>query len=69
MNILGLCLDIADGADAPSEDELVAFTTARLASYKKPQRIHFVTELPRNASGKVLKRTLRDTFTGSEVTS
>ncbi|MFD6880722.1 AMP-binding protein [Rhodococcus sp. NPDC060084] len=57
---------IADGIDPPSEEELVAFTTARLASYKKPQRIHIVAELPRNASGKILKRTLRATLGTSE---
>lgn len=59
---------LADGAEHPSEEELVAFTAGRLASYKKPQRIHIVSELPRNASGKILKRTLRDTL-GSRAES
>ena len=31
----------------------------RIASYKKPHRVHFVEELPRNPSGKILKRELR----------
>jgi acyl-CoA synthetase (AMP-forming)/AMP-acid ligase II len=53
---------LAEGAEPPTEAELVAFTSGRLASYKKPQRIHIVRELPRNASGKILKRTLRDTL-------
>lgn len=53
---------LVDGVEVPTERELVAFTTERLASYKKPQRIHIVGELPRNASGKILKRTLRDTL-------
>jgi acyl-CoA synthetase (AMP-forming)/AMP-acid ligase II len=53
---------LVDGAQRPTEAELVAFTTERLASYKKPQRIHIVGELPRNASGKILKRALRDTL-------
>jgi acyl-CoA synthetase (AMP-forming)/AMP-acid ligase II len=43
-----------------SEVELIAHCRTRLASYKKPTAIHFVTELPRNAAGKVLKRELRD---------
>lgn len=60
---------IADGVEPPSEQELVAFTTGRLASYKKPQRIHVVDELPRNASGKILKRTLRDTLSTSDTAS
>ena len=32
----------------------------RLAGYKKPKQVFFVDELPRNASGKILKRELRD---------
>ena len=34
-----------------------------LAGYKKPKHVFFVDELPRNASGKILKRELRDRFT------
>ena len=39
--------------------ELIEHCRAHLASYKKPTAIHFVTSLPRNAAGKVLKRELR----------
>lgn len=53
---------VAPGAETPTEAELLEFTVERLASYKKPRHIHFVDELPRNASGKILKRTLRDEF-------
>ena len=35
---------------------------ASLAGYKKPKQVFFVDELPRNASGKILKRELRDRF-------
>jgi acyl-CoA synthetase (AMP-forming)/AMP-acid ligase II len=42
-----------------SEDELIAFCRERLASYKKPRRVVFVEELPKNASGKILKFRLR----------
>jgi acyl-CoA synthetase (AMP-forming)/AMP-acid ligase II len=37
-----------------------------LAGYKKPKRVEFVDELPRNASGKILKRDLRDRFASAE---
>jgi fatty-acyl-CoA synthase len=48
-------------ADAPpAAEELVAFCKERLAGYKVPRQVHYVTELPRNPSGKVLKRELRD---------
>ncbi|MFH8734072.1 AMP-binding protein [Streptomyces sp. NPDC017964] len=47
------------GTDAPGEQELIDFTRKRIASYKKPHRVHFVEVLPRNPNGKVLKRELR----------
>ncbi|NMM89097.1 long-chain fatty acid--CoA ligase [Rhodococcus sp. SRB_17] len=50
---------LVDGADVPSVAELIDFSTARLASYKKPREIHFVESLPRNASGKLVKASLR----------
>ena len=43
-----------------SSEEVIEFCKQNLASYKKPKRVDFVDELPRNASGKVLKRKLRD---------
>jgi acyl-CoA synthetase (AMP-forming)/AMP-acid ligase II len=46
-----------DGATATA-DELTAFCQERLADYKVPRRVTFVDELPRNATGKVLKREL-----------
>lgn len=48
------------GASRPSEDEIILFTRERIASYKKPRHVVFVEELPKNASGKILKRELRD---------
>lgn len=41
-----------------STDALRDFCAARLTPYKVPREIHVVTELPRNANGKVLKRDL-----------
>jgi acyl-CoA synthetase (AMP-forming)/AMP-acid ligase II len=46
-------------ADASaSEDELRAHVKANLAAYKAPREIEFLDELPRNATGKILKREL-----------
>jgi len=42
-----------------SEAELVAYTRERLAHYKCPTSVVFADALPRNASGKLLKRELR----------
>jgi fatty-acyl-CoA synthase len=40
------------------EADLKAHVKANLASYKTPREVEFVEELPRNATGKVLKRDL-----------
>ncbi|MGD9737484.1 MAG: AMP-binding protein [Solirubrobacterales bacterium] len=42
------------------ESELVGHVKANLAGYKAPREVEFLAELPRNATGKVLKRVLRD---------
>jgi fatty-acyl-CoA synthase len=41
-----------------SEDDLKAYIKSNLASYKVPREIVFLDELPRNATGKVVKREL-----------
>ncbi|MEY2417981.1 MAG: steroid-24-oyl-CoA synthetase [Actinomycetota bacterium] len=48
---------LVDGA-AATEDDIKAFCAERLADYKVPRRITFVDELPRNATGKVVKKDL-----------
>jgi O-succinylbenzoic acid--CoA ligase len=44
---------------ATTEDELLALCATRLADFKRPQRITWIDALPRNASGKLLRRELR----------
>ncbi|TCK20012.1 fatty acyl-CoA synthetase [Pseudonocardia endophytica] len=43
-------------------DEIVAHTRQRLAAFKTPKRVVVVGELPKNPSGKILKRELRETY-------
>jgi acyl-CoA synthetase (AMP-forming)/AMP-acid ligase II len=45
---------------ALDEAGLTAFCEERLADYKRPRRLWFVEELPRNATGKVMKHKLRE---------
>jgi fatty-acyl-CoA synthase len=45
-----------------TEAELLDHAREKLAHFKAPKRVLFVDELPRNASGKILKRELRDRF-------
>lgn len=46
--------------------ELIELCRQQLASYKKPASVDFVDELPRNASGKVLKRELRAAYRATD---
>ncbi|GGT36080.1 FadD3 family acyl-CoA ligase [Streptomyces purpureus] len=41
-------------------DDLIAWARREMANYKVPREVEFVTALPRNASGKVVKGELRD---------
>jgi acyl-CoA synthetase (AMP-forming)/AMP-acid ligase II len=43
-----------------SEDEIKAYVKSNLAGYKVPRDVEFIDELPRNATGKVLKRELKE---------
>jgi long-chain acyl-CoA synthetase len=47
---------VGEGVDA---EELDAFCLDRIARFKRPKRYRFVTELPKNNYGKVLKTELR----------
>lgn len=47
---------------APDPADVIAFARERLAHFKCPTAVEFVAELPRNASGKVLKRELREPY-------
>ncbi|WP_079273198.1 FadD3 family acyl-CoA ligase [Streptomyces sp. TN58] len=40
-------------------DDLIAWSRREMANYKVPRAVEFVPDLPRNASGKILKRELR----------
>ena len=46
-------------ADAVTDVELIDWCKAHLASYKKPRFVEFVPELPKSATGKVLRRLLK----------
>ena len=46
---------------ALSEQQILSYLTERLAKYKLPAEVEVIDALPRNASGKVLKHTLRPT--------
>jgi acyl-CoA synthetase (AMP-forming)/AMP-acid ligase II len=51
---------VVAGTAGPSEDELKEWVRQNLARYKVPREIVFLDELPRNATGKILKRDLAE---------
>jgi long-chain acyl-CoA synthetase len=46
----------------PTEADLIAYARERLAGFKLPKSVDFATDLPRNPSGKLLKRELREPY-------
>ncbi|MFC4003178.1 class I adenylate-forming enzyme family protein [Prauserella oleivorans] len=53
---------VRDARHAVAEEEVIAYCRAHLAGYKCPRHVVFVDTLPRNASGKILKRQLREEY-------
>ena len=51
---------VLDEGKEASEDDLKGYVKQNLARYKVPREIVFMDELPRNATGKVLKRELAE---------
>ncbi|CNK40926.1 acyl-CoA synthetase [Mycobacterium tuberculosis] len=54
---------VAEKADAVRADLLTDHVRQHLASFKKPKSVVFVDELPKNSTGKVLKRHLAERVT------
>ena len=50
--------------DSVDEASVLEFCNGKLARYKQPTQVKFTDEIPRNPSGKILKRILRDTHAG-----
>ena len=46
------------------EEELCAFVADRLCNYKQPREVRFVESVPKTASGKILRRELKQTLAG-----
>jgi acyl-CoA synthetase (AMP-forming)/AMP-acid ligase II len=47
---------------ALTPEAMTGFAREHLAGYKLPRSISFADEIPRNASGKILKKVLREPF-------
>ena len=47
---------------ALTDQDVLGYCTGKLARYKLPKRVHFTAAIPRNPTGKALKRVLREQF-------
>jgi len=50
-----------------TEEQLIEYCREHLAKYKVPSSIEFLEELPKNTTGKILRRALKDQLTATEV--
>ena len=55
---------VVAGDEVPTSGEVIDFCREKLAGYKVPCVVEFVDEIPRNLTGKILKRVLREQFPG-----
>jgi acyl-CoA synthetase (AMP-forming)/AMP-acid ligase II len=54
--------------DPPAEKEIISFCKGKMAGYKRPKAVQFISEeeIPRTGSGKILHRALRRQFAGEQ---
>ena len=62
---VGMAIIVRKDDQALEEGDVIRHCLGRLAKFKVPQSVTFVDVLPRNATGKVLKRELRTQFVGT----
>ncbi|MHB1126810.1 MAG: long-chain-fatty-acid--CoA ligase [Bacillota bacterium] len=55
---------LREGTEA-NKEEIIEFCRGKMAGYKRPRLVDFVDTLPRNPSGKVLKRMLKEQYWGN----
>lgn len=53
---------VAKPGETPTQEDIIAFARSRIAAFKAPKSIDFIEALPRNASGKILRRELREPY-------
>ena len=53
---------VAKPGKTPDAQDIIAFARTRIAAFKAPKSVEFIQALPRNASGKILRRELREPF-------
>ncbi len=59
-------VELDEGLESIDEHALKKYLREHLANYKVPKHIHFINALPKNATGKVLKRVLKERLRDGE---
>ena len=59
-------IELNEGVEVLTESDLKQLLREKLANYKIPKQLHVINELPKNATGKVLKRVLKDHFVNTK---
>ncbi|MFH1169269.1 MAG: AMP-binding protein, partial [Chloroflexota bacterium] len=59
---LPMAIVVLKKGQTASEEDIMAYCRAKLASYKRPRSVVFVDSLPRNTMGKVLRKALREQY-------
>ena len=49
-----------------NQEEIINFCASKLSGYKKPKRVDFINELPKNPTGKIIKNVLREPYWASQ---
>ena len=63
---VGMAIIVKKPGQTIEEGDVIRHCLGRLAKFKVPQAVQFVDVLPRNATGKVLKRELRTQYVGAD---
>jgi fatty-acyl-CoA synthase len=63
---VGMAIVVRKEGQSLEEGDIIRHCLGKLAKFKVPQSVTFVDVLPRNATGKVLKRELRTQFVGTD---
>jgi acyl-CoA synthetase (AMP-forming)/AMP-acid ligase II len=66
---VGMAFVVLVGGASTTAEDLLLWSREQMANYKAPRRLELVPELPRNATGKVLKDVLRERSTAGAAPS
>jgi len=59
---------ILNSGEQATEEEIIQWCRGRMADYKRPKSVDFVSDLPRSLQGKVLKRLVKESYwKGKEI--